>query len=160
MGSVLNDDSECPGRGSRTPAVRARSSSSQPAAVGSAAGRPGWTVTRSDKSLGSDSKHPLPRRRPASLAASGGPRVSDPARPCAWSPPAHGGAPALRPAPRRAVPRATRPGPAPRCSGEKGGAGAGSVGALPVAGQLHRAHREDEGLRRGGGRVVTRRAEA
>ena len=40
-GSVLNDDSECPGRGSRTPAVRARSSSSQPVAVGSAAGRPG-----------------------------------------------------------------------------------------------------------------------
>ena len=38
-GSVLNDDSECPGRGSRTPAVRARSSSSQPVAVGSAAGR-------------------------------------------------------------------------------------------------------------------------
>ena len=40
-GSVLNDDSECPGRGSRTPAVRARSSSSQPVVVGSAAGRPG-----------------------------------------------------------------------------------------------------------------------
>ena len=54
--SVLNDDSECPGRGSRTPAVRARSSSSQPAAVGSAAGRPGWTVTRSDNSIGSESK--------------------------------------------------------------------------------------------------------
>ena len=40
-GSVLNDDSECPGRGSRTPAVRARSSLSQPVAVGCAAGRPG-----------------------------------------------------------------------------------------------------------------------
>ena len=39
-GSVLNDDSDCPGRGSRTPAVRARSSSSQPEAVGSAAPRP------------------------------------------------------------------------------------------------------------------------
>ena len=36
-GSVLNDDSECPGRGSRTPLARARSSSSQPVAVGSAA---------------------------------------------------------------------------------------------------------------------------
>ena len=40
-GSVLNDDSERLGRGSRIPAVRARSSSSQPAAVGCAAGRPG-----------------------------------------------------------------------------------------------------------------------
>ena len=40
-GSVLNDDTECPGRGSSTPAVQARSSSSQPVAVGSAAGRPG-----------------------------------------------------------------------------------------------------------------------
>ena len=40
-GSVLNDDSECPGCGSRTPAVRARSSWSQPVAVGCAAGRPG-----------------------------------------------------------------------------------------------------------------------
>ena len=44
-GSVLNNDSECPGRGSRTPAVRARSSSSQPEAAGSAAGRPGCTLT-------------------------------------------------------------------------------------------------------------------
>ena len=40
-GSVLNDDSERPGRGSSTLAVLARSSSSQPAAVGCAAGRPG-----------------------------------------------------------------------------------------------------------------------
>ena len=56
-GSVLNNDSERPGRGSRTPAARARSSSSRPAAVGSAAGRPGWTPTRSDKSIGSGSKH-------------------------------------------------------------------------------------------------------
>ena len=40
-GSVLNDDSECPGRGSRPSAVRARSSASQPVAIGSAAGRPG-----------------------------------------------------------------------------------------------------------------------
>ena len=37
-GSVLNDDSERPGRGSRTLAVRARGSSSQPVAVGREAG--------------------------------------------------------------------------------------------------------------------------
>ena len=40
-GSVLNDDSDCPGRASRTLAVRSLSSSSQPVAVGRAAGRPG-----------------------------------------------------------------------------------------------------------------------
>ena len=58
-GYVLNDDSERPGRGSRTPAVRARSSSSQPVAVGSAAGRrPGWAPARQGWNIGrSDSKH-------------------------------------------------------------------------------------------------------
>ena len=45
-GSVLNDDSERPDRGSRTPAARSSSSSSQPVAVGCAAGRPGWALTR------------------------------------------------------------------------------------------------------------------
>ena len=40
-GSVLNDVSERPGRLSRTPAVRACSSSSQPTAVGCATGLPG-----------------------------------------------------------------------------------------------------------------------
>ena len=44
-GSVLNNDSKCPGHGSRTPAVRARSSSSQPITVGSAAGRSGWSLS-------------------------------------------------------------------------------------------------------------------
>ena len=46
--SILNDDSERPGRGSRTLAVRARSSSSQPVAVRCAASRPRWTLTRPD----------------------------------------------------------------------------------------------------------------
>ena len=43
LSSVLNDDSERPGRCSLTPAVRApgRGSPSQPVAVGCAAGRPG-----------------------------------------------------------------------------------------------------------------------
>ena len=48
-----NDDSECPcrarsapGHGSRTQAARSSRSSSQPVAVGSAAGRPGWAQVR------------------------------------------------------------------------------------------------------------------
>ena len=44
-GSVLNDDSERPGRVSRTPAARFSSSLSQPGAVGCAAGRPGLALT-------------------------------------------------------------------------------------------------------------------
>ena len=43
---------------SPTPAARSSRSSSQPVAVGCAAGRPGWALTRSDKSIGSDSKQP------------------------------------------------------------------------------------------------------
>ena len=40
-GSALNNDSERPGCGTRTLAARSSSSSSQPVAVGCAAGRPG-----------------------------------------------------------------------------------------------------------------------
>ena len=63
--SVLKDDSECPraGRGSRTPAVRARSSSSQPVAVGSLSAAAGPARIKLDRSgilevLGHDSMIP------------------------------------------------------------------------------------------------------
>ena len=61
-GSVLNDDSERPGRGSRTPAVRARSSSSEPVAVGRPARRMHRRPTRASEVVQDTQAAHNPRR--------------------------------------------------------------------------------------------------
>ena len=109
-GSVLNNDSERPGRGSRTPVALSSSSSSQPVAVGCAAGRPGWAevqwaLTRQGRNIGSDSKHCGSDRAPGA------------------------------PQSKSASPKAGRPGPTPESGRARGpGLPGEETGLLGVAG--------------------------